>query len=95
MVHPDVATGDETLMRELLDARREIEERRGAELISSTPPVEYASTSPGDMFMCEPSRRSPTRESGRSQLRPVSLWAMFKGLNRRTGCTSCTTAMAG
>ena len=54
VIHPDAAAGDETLMRELLDGRTQVraqvEERRGAEL-PSTPPVEYASTSSGDMFM--------------------------------------------
>jgi hypothetical protein len=50
VVHPDVATGDETLMRDLLEARHQVEERQ-ADMSGSAPLVEYASMSSGDMFM--------------------------------------------
>ena len=51
VLHPDKPTGSAELQQQLNDGRRQVEERRGAELTSSTPPVEYASTSSGDMFM--------------------------------------------
>jgi hypothetical protein len=52
VLHPDKSTGSTELQQQLNDGRRQVvEERQGAELTSSTPPVEYASTSSGDMFM--------------------------------------------